>query len=152
MEINKDYNYSEIEIIEIFEENINNIDALKKWLNYLVKKQNYSLAKIYKNQIENIESLRKIKKQRINSKKYEIKTLSDIVSIINRENQENLLMDLCNFCLFSIQIKEKLSEEEFLEFNLKSFIWENDGIIGMTKMMINGQEVTIEPKQNAKQT
>jgi hypothetical protein len=152
MEINKDYNYSEIEIIEIFEENINNIDALKKWLNYLVKKQQYALAKIYKNQIENIESLRKIKKQRINSKKYEIKTLSDIVSIINRENQENLLMDLCNFCLFSIQIKEKLSEKEFLEFNLKSFIWENDGIIGMTKMMINGQEVTIEPKQNAKQT
>jgi hypothetical protein len=152
MVINKDYNYSEIEIIEIFEENINNIDALKKWLNYLVKKQQYALAKIYKNQIENIESLRKIKKQRINSKKYEIKTLSDIVSIINRENQENLLMDLCNFCLFSIQIKEKLSEKEFLEFNLKSFIWENDGIIGMTKMMINGQEVTIEPKQNAKQT
>jgi hypothetical protein len=150
MEINKNYNYSEIEIIEIFEENINNIDVLKKWLNYLVKKQNYALAKIYKNQIENIESLRRIKKQRINSKKYEIKTLSDIISIINRENQENLLMDLCNFCLFSIQIKEKLSEEEFLDFNLKSFIWENDGNIGITKMIINGKEIAIEPKQKTK--
>lgn len=70
------------------------------------------------------------------NKKYQLKTLKEIINVVNENNLKNFLIDFQNWLSFKVGIKKvikALSKEtkESIEIELdESFIWIDDGKTG----------------------
>jgi len=69
---------------------------------------------------------------------HEIITIEDVCNLITEENIEAFTTDLIHFLAFHLNLKSKLSKEDYLLMK-KSMIWKNDGVEGITHIKVNGK-------------
>jgi len=75
---------------------------------------------------------------------HEIVTIEDMCRLVTEENFERLIMDMADCVGFHIKLKRELSEEEYSQLKFESILWKDDGVMGMTSIMINGKELQIK--------
>jgi hypothetical protein len=75
---------------------------------------------------------------------HEIVTIQDMCRLVTEENFERLIMDMADCVGFHIKLKRELSEEEYSQLKFESILWKDDGVMGMTSIMINGKELQIK--------
>jgi hypothetical protein len=75
---------------------------------------------------------------------HEIVTIQDMCRLVTEENFERLIMDMADCVGFHIKLKRELSEEEYSQLKFESILWKDDGVMGITSIMINGKELQIK--------
>ena len=80
------------------------------------------------------------------NKEYTLNTIEDICRLATNENFESLTKDLIHYIAFHINLKNKLTKEEYKDLKIGSIIWKDDGIEGLTKLKVNGEIIEIKPK------
>jgi hypothetical protein len=75
---------------------------------------------------------------------HEIVTIQDMCKLATEENFERLIMDMADCVGFHIKLKRELSEEEYSQLKFESILWKDDGVMGITSIMINGKELQIK--------
>jgi hypothetical protein len=75
---------------------------------------------------------------------HEIVTIQDMCRLVTEDNFERLIMDMADCVGFHIKLKKTLSEEQYSELKFESILWKDDGVMGMTSIMINGKELQIK--------
>ena len=79
-----------------------------------------------------------------NKKVHELKTIEDICRIVTEENFERLASDLIDCIGFHISLKKKLTKRDYSKLKIQSILWKDDGVIGMTSLKVNGQDILIK--------
>lgn len=77
-------------------------------------------------------------------KVHELKTIEDICRIVTEENFERLASDLIDCIGFHISLKKKLTKRDYSKLKIQSILWKDDGIMGMTSLKVNGQDILIK--------
>lgn len=76
----------------------------------------------------------------------ELKTIEDICRVATEENYERLCLDLIDCIGFNLKLKKLLTEEEYSSIKMNSILWKDDGVMGMTSLKLNGEEIQIKRK------
>ncbi len=79
-------------------------------------------------------------------KVHELKTIEDICKTVTEDNFERLASDLLDCIGFHISLKKKLTKREYSKLKIESILWKDDGVMGMTSLKVNGQEIQIKRK------
>lgn len=77
---------------------------------------------------------------------HELKTIEDICRVATEENYERLCLDLIDCIGFNLKLKKLLTEEEYSDIKMNSILWKDDGVMGMTSLKLNGEEIQIKRK------
>ena len=77
-------------------------------------------------------------------KVHELKTIEDICKTVTEDNFERLASDLLDCIGFHISLKKKLTKREYSKLKIESILWKDDGVMGMTSIKLNGQEIQIK--------
>jgi cobalamin biosynthesis protein CbiD len=77
-------------------------------------------------------------------KVHELKTIEDMCRIVTEENFERLIMEMADCIGFHIKLKRELTKKEYSELKVGSILWKDDGVIGMTSLKFNGEEIQIK--------
>lgn len=77
---------------------------------------------------------------------HELKTIEDICRVATEENYERLCLDLMDCIGFNLKLKKLLTEEEYSDIKMNSILWKDDGVMGMTSLKLNGEEIQIKRK------
>ena len=81
-----------------------------------------------------------------NIETHELTTIEDICRIVTEENYERLCLDLVDCIGFNLKLKRHLPEKEYLELKMNSILWKDDGVLGITSLKLNGEEIQIKRK------
>jgi len=79
-----------------------------------------------------------------NKKVHKLKTIEDMCRIVTEENYVRLIMDMADCIGFHIKLKRELTKKEYSELKFESILWKDDGVMGMTSLKLNGQEIKIK--------
>lgn len=79
-----------------------------------------------------------------NKKVHKLKTIEDMCRIVTEENYVRLIMDMADCIGFHIKLKKELTKKEYSELKFESILWKDDGVMGMTSLKLNGQEIKIK--------
>jgi hypothetical protein len=77
-------------------------------------------------------------------KVHELKTIEDMCRIVTEDNFERLVMDMADCIGFHIKLKRELTKKEYSELKFESILWKDDGVMGMTSLKLNGNEIQIK--------
>ena len=77
---------------------------------------------------------------------FELKTIEDICRVATEENYERLCLDLIDCIGFNLKLKKLLTKEEYSSIKMNSILWKDDGVMGMTSLKLNGEEIQIKRK------
>jgi len=85
------------------------------------------------------------------NKTHSIRTIGDISKIITTDNYEILLSDIAETFLRVLQYKQAIKEEtgEYPKISIMDDIaWTDDGVQGLSELIINGERFTITPMKD----
>ena len=77
---------------------------------------------------------------------HKLKTIEDICQIVTEENFERLVMDMADCIGFHIKLKRELTKKQYAKLKFDGILWKDDGVMGMTTLKLNGDEIQIKKK------